>query len=350
MDVILAFPQIMLALVAIATLGRDGLADRARRRADDDAARRTRHARRGPADRRARLRRVGRGARRLATRASCCGEILPNILSPLMVEASLRLTYSIGLIAALAFLGFSPESERRQLGHDDPGEPDRARSRSRGASCCPSWRSRCSRSARASSATARARRDRHRPRDGGRVSTDRRPTVAVEGRLRSRPARHRDRHRRRGLVLDRSPARCSASSASPAPARRPSASRCSATRGAAPRSPAAASASATSTSSRSRAQVARCALRGRLVSYVPQDPAAALNPALRIGTQLRRDARGARLRLELGSERRDARRRDDARGRAARRRAPTCAATRTSSPAASSSASAWRWRSPAARA
>src|SRR5437868_3000157 len=29
-------------------------------------------------------------------------------------------------------------------------------------------------------------------------------------------------------------------------------------------------------------------LRGRLVSYVPQDPASALNPALRIGTQLRK--------------------------------------------------------------
>src|SRR5438445_5282200 len=28
-------------------------------------------------------------------------------------------------------------------------------------------------------------------------------------------------------------------------------------------------------------------LRGRVISYVPQDPAAALNPALRIGTQLR---------------------------------------------------------------
>ncbi|MDX6545401.1 MAG: peptide/nickel transport system ATP-binding protein ddpF, partial [Gaiellales bacterium] len=28
-------------------------------------------------------------------------------------------------------------------------------------------------------------------------------------------------------------------------------------------------------------------LRGRVVSYVPQDPAASLNPALRIGTQLR---------------------------------------------------------------
>src|SRR5258708_16355912 len=36
------------------------------------------------------------------------GEILPNILSPLMVEASLRLTYSIGVIASLAFLGFAP--------------------------------------------------------------------------------------------------------------------------------------------------------------------------------------------------------------------------------------------------
>ena len=35
-------------------------------------------------------------------------ELLPNTLGPLMVEASLRLTYSIGIIAALAFLGLSP--------------------------------------------------------------------------------------------------------------------------------------------------------------------------------------------------------------------------------------------------
>jgi peptide/nickel transport system permease protein len=34
------------------------------------------------------------------------GELLPNITSPLMVEASLRLTYAIGLIASLSFLGF----------------------------------------------------------------------------------------------------------------------------------------------------------------------------------------------------------------------------------------------------
>ena len=35
------------------------------------------------------------------------GELLPNTLGPLMVEASLRLTYNIALIAALAFLGLS---------------------------------------------------------------------------------------------------------------------------------------------------------------------------------------------------------------------------------------------------
>src|SRR5690349_10816719 len=34
-------------------------------------------------------------------------------------------------------------------------------------------------------------------------------------------------------------------------------------------------------------QADRQRLRGRLISYVPQDPASALNPALRIGTQLR---------------------------------------------------------------
>jgi peptide/nickel transport system permease protein len=36
------------------------------------------------------------------------GELLPNTLGPLTVEASLRLTYSIGLIAGLAYLGLSP--------------------------------------------------------------------------------------------------------------------------------------------------------------------------------------------------------------------------------------------------
>jgi peptide/nickel transport system permease protein len=36
-------------------------------------------------------------------------EILPNLVSPLMVEAGLRLTYSIVIMAGLAFLGFGPQ-------------------------------------------------------------------------------------------------------------------------------------------------------------------------------------------------------------------------------------------------
>ena len=36
-------------------------------------------------------------------------EILPNVSSTILVEANLRLTYSIGLIAGLGFLGFTPE-------------------------------------------------------------------------------------------------------------------------------------------------------------------------------------------------------------------------------------------------
>ena len=51
------------------------------------------------------------------------GELLPNILGPMMVEATLRLTYSIAVIAALAFLGLAADPERPQLGHDDPEEP-----------------------------------------------------------------------------------------------------------------------------------------------------------------------------------------------------------------------------------
>jgi peptide/nickel transport system permease protein len=36
------------------------------------------------------------------------GELLPNVTGPLLVELNLRLTYSIGLIASLAFIGFAP--------------------------------------------------------------------------------------------------------------------------------------------------------------------------------------------------------------------------------------------------
>jgi peptide/nickel transport system permease protein len=108
MDVIMAFPQIMLALVAVSLLGAKAwliIATIAVTTAP-------------------RVARVARGAAQPvverdfigATEAMglprmriLSGELLPNILGPMMVEASLRLTYSIAVIAALAFLGLAPD-------------------------------------------------------------------------------------------------------------------------------------------------------------------------------------------------------------------------------------------------
>src|SRR5207237_899959 len=115
MDVILAFPSIVLALVLVATVGPQiwllivavGITTMPR------------------------VARVTRGAALEITERDfvqaaeaigearpkiLLGEILPNITSPLMVEASLRLTYSIGLIAALSFLGFGLQPPRADWG------------------------------------------------------------------------------------------------------------------------------------------------------------------------------------------------------------------------------------------
>jgi peptide/nickel transport system permease protein len=107
MDVILAFPQIMLALVAVAVVGPHvwvivvAIALTTVPRAA----------------------RVARGAALPVVERdfiACSeamgvprwrilfGELLPNTLGPLMVEASLRMTYSIAVIAALSYLGLSP--------------------------------------------------------------------------------------------------------------------------------------------------------------------------------------------------------------------------------------------------
>jgi peptide/nickel transport system permease protein len=106
MDVLMALPQILLALVAVAIVGPHAwviVAAIALTTAP-------------------RVARVARGAAQPIVERdfiACSeamgvprwrilsGELLPNCLGPLMVEASLRLTYSIGLIAALAFLGLS---------------------------------------------------------------------------------------------------------------------------------------------------------------------------------------------------------------------------------------------------
>jgi peptide/nickel transport system permease protein len=105
MDVILAFPAIVLGLVAVATVGPQlwllvlavGLTTMPR------VARVTRGAALEVVERdfvqAAEV--IGESRRKILF-----GELLPNITGTMMVEASLRLTYSIGLIAALSFLGF----------------------------------------------------------------------------------------------------------------------------------------------------------------------------------------------------------------------------------------------------
>ena len=50
-------------------------------------------------------------------------ELLPNVTGPLLVEANLRLTYSIVIIAALGFLGFATGVNAADWGADGAGEP-----------------------------------------------------------------------------------------------------------------------------------------------------------------------------------------------------------------------------------
>ena len=105
MDMILAFPAIVLALVAVATVGPQlwllVLA------VGFTTAPRVARVTRGAA-----LEVVERDFVRAAEAIGesrtkiLLGEILPNVTSPLTVEASLRLTYAVGLIAGLSFLGF----------------------------------------------------------------------------------------------------------------------------------------------------------------------------------------------------------------------------------------------------
>jgi peptide/nickel transport system permease protein len=108
MDVILAFPQIMLALVAVSLVGAQAWVIIAAIALT--TAPRVARVARGAAqpvverDFVAATESMGLSRGRILT-----GELLPNILGPMMVEASLRLTYSIGVIAALAFLGLAPD-------------------------------------------------------------------------------------------------------------------------------------------------------------------------------------------------------------------------------------------------
>jgi peptide/nickel transport system permease protein len=108
MDVIMAFPQIMLALVAVSLVGAKAwvIIVAIALTTAPRVARVTRGAAQPIVERDfvAATESMGLSRVRILT-----GELLPNILGPMMVEASLRLTYSIGVIASLAFLGLSPD-------------------------------------------------------------------------------------------------------------------------------------------------------------------------------------------------------------------------------------------------
>lgn len=105
LDVIIAFPVLVLALVAVATVGPKvwvivlavGLATMPR------IARVTRGAAGEVVERD-----FVRSAEALGQRRSriIFGELLPNIMSPLVVESALRFTYAIAVIAGLSFVGF----------------------------------------------------------------------------------------------------------------------------------------------------------------------------------------------------------------------------------------------------
>ena len=115
MDIILAFPSIVLALVAVSTVGPKlwlivlvvGLTTMPR------VARVTRGAALEIVERDYVHAAQAMGEPR---RKILVGEILPNITSPLLVEASLRLTYAIGLIAGLSFLGFGRQPPNADWG------------------------------------------------------------------------------------------------------------------------------------------------------------------------------------------------------------------------------------------
>ena len=104
-DVVLAFPQIVLALLAVSALGPKlwlivlvvaiGHAPRVARvmrgAALEVVERDFVKAAEAVGEKRSRI---------------VLGELLPNVTSPLLVELGLRMTYSIGLVAAISFLGF----------------------------------------------------------------------------------------------------------------------------------------------------------------------------------------------------------------------------------------------------
>jgi peptide/nickel transport system permease protein len=115
-DVLLAFPQILLALVVLTAVRNPsawiivalvGLSHAPR------VARVSRGVALGIVSRDFVVAAEALGEKRLRV---ILAEVLPNMIGPLLAEAGLRLTYSIGLVAALGFLGFSADPSAANWG------------------------------------------------------------------------------------------------------------------------------------------------------------------------------------------------------------------------------------------
>jgi peptide/nickel transport system permease protein len=114
-DIVLALPSLLLVLVAITTIGAKTWLIIAAVAVTTTP----------------RIARVTRGAavsvveRDFVAAAEALGEsrfrmlrseLLPNVSAPLLVEANLRLTYSIGIVSSLAFLGFATDANAANWG------------------------------------------------------------------------------------------------------------------------------------------------------------------------------------------------------------------------------------------
>lgn len=115
-DVLLAFPQILLALVVLTALESPsalvilvlvGISHAPR------VARVSRGVALGIVSRDFVVAAEALGEKRSRVIAA---EVLPNMIGPLLAEAGLRLTYSIGLVAALGFLGFAADPSAANWG------------------------------------------------------------------------------------------------------------------------------------------------------------------------------------------------------------------------------------------
>ena len=115
-DVMLAFPQILLALVVLTAVDQPKAWMIVLLVGISNAPRIARHRpRRRPRPRLARLRHAAEALGEKRSRV-IVAEVLPNMNAPLLAEAGLRLTFSIGLVAALGFLGFATDPSAANWG------------------------------------------------------------------------------------------------------------------------------------------------------------------------------------------------------------------------------------------